>query len=120
MSLGLEKYRAFIDALVKRRDGVLPLWIRTKGWPKLPENDDINAFLSKLSREEKELVVRIAREARDGGIHDTLVVIQESMDSEDLRITIDDVELPVSPYGTELFWDWVARADGTPWPQDPD
>ncbi|WP_437877894.1 DUF6547 family protein [Sorangium sp. So ce513] len=116
---GIEKYREFVDELVERREGVLPEWILGKGWPPLPENEQINAFLSRLTADEKEIVARIAREARDDGIHDTLVFLQEQMDLKNLRLIMDGVELPVSPFDTEIFWDWVARADGAPWPALP-
>jgi hypothetical protein len=120
MRLALERYRDFVDAIVRRREGVLALWIREKGWPKLPVNDGLNAFLQSLTSEEKNILVRIAREARDSGIHDVLAVIQEGMDLHKLRIVVDDVTLPNSPYGTELFWDWTARANGAPWPHEPE
>lgn len=113
----LEKYREFVDGLVERRDGVLPRWIREKGWPQLPENENINALLSRLKPDEREIVAQIAREARDGGIHDTLAYLQEQMDSKNLRLVMDGLELPVSPHDTEIFWDWVARANGDAWPE---
>jgi hypothetical protein len=116
---GLELYQNFVDGLAKRREGTFPKWIQEKGWPTLPENQQINALLSKLTPEEKEVVARIARAARDDGIHDTLVFLQEQMDLRNLRLVMDGVELPVSPYHTEIFWDWVARADGAPWPAPP-
>ena len=114
--LAIQKYREFVDGLVGRREGALPKWIRSKGWPKLPENDALNAFLSKLTDDERDLVVRIAREARDGGIHDALAFLQEAIDHKKLRLVVDGVELPVSPYVTELFWDWTARVGGQEWP----
>ncbi len=118
-SKGLEKYRSFVDGLVKRREGVLPNWIRENGWPPFPENEQINALLSRLTPDEKEIVARIAREAREGGIHDSLVFLQEQMDLSNLRLVMDGAELPVSPFGTGIFWDWVARSDGAPWPAPP-
>jgi hypothetical protein len=117
---GLDAYRKFVDKLVARREGVLPRWIKEKGWPRLAENEKINSFLSTLTPDLKDVVVEIARTARDGGIHDTLVQIQEQMDLDGLRLFVDGVELPVSPYGTELFFDWVARAAGEPWPDQND
>lgn len=119
-SEGLPKYRQFIDGLVDRREGVLPAWIRERGWPQLPENDAINSLLSELTAEQREVVALIAREARDSGIHDTLAYIQEQMDSNGLRLVVDGTELPVSPYDTEIFWDWLSRANGTPWPSGDD
>lgn len=115
----LARYQELVDELVKRREGVLPTWIREKGWPRLPENEEVNRFLSKLTPEEKEIVVKIAREARDGGIHDTLFYMQELMDLKNLRLVMDDLELPVSPHDTGINWDWVARADGAEWPALP-
>lgn len=111
-----EKYRELVDGLVARREGVLPRWIREKGWPRVPENEEVNRLLAGLTAEQKEVVARIAREARDGGIHDTLAYLQEQMDAG-LRLVVDGVELPVSPEGTEIFWDWTARAGGAPWPE---
>jgi hypothetical protein len=119
MRAALQRYREFVDALVGRREGVIGSWIREKGWPRLPANEGVNALLRRLTSEERELLVRIAREARDSGIHDALAVVQEYMDVHGLRIQVNGVELPVSPYGTEIFWDWTARVNGAPWPNDP-
>jgi hypothetical protein len=116
---GLERYQDIVDGLVGRREGVLPAWIQGRGWPALPENDQVNALLAGLTPEEREVVARIAREARDGGIHDTLAFLQEQMDLNNLRLVMDGVELPVSPFGTEIYWDWVSRADGAAWPASP-
>ena len=116
---GLEEYRKLVDGLVQRREGVLPRWVREKGWPRLPENEPVNELLARLTPDDKEVLARIVREARDGGIHDTLAYLQEQMDLKNLRLVLDGVELPVSPYDTEIFWDWVARADGAPWPAPP-
>lgn len=115
----LQRYQDFVDGLVKRREGVLPDWIRGNGWPHFPENEQVNTLLSKLTPEEKDAVARIAREARDSGIHDTLVFLQEQMDLKGLRLVMDGAELPVSPHGTEIYWDWGERADGVPWPAPP-
>ena len=112
----IEKYRQLVDGLVQRREGVLTQRIRQKGWPQLPQNEQLNAFLSKLTSEEKEVVVRIARDARDSGFHDTLVFLQEEMDRNELRIVSKGVTLPVSPFGSEIFWDWLARVRNTAWP----
>lgn len=117
MNPQLALYKTFIDGLVERRHGVLGQWIRKKGWPDLPENREINELLSKLTPKEKEVVARIAQQARDGGIHDTLVLLNERMNLNGLRIAENGVEMAVEPYGTELFWDWVARCAGDKWPE---
>ena len=28
------------------------------------------------------------------------------------------IEFAIEPYGTELFWDWVARCEGDEWPEN--
>lgn len=116
---GLGRYQEFVDGLVLRRKGVLSDWIMEGGWPQLEKNRRINEFLLRLSPSEREVLAEIASRARDGGIHDTLVYIQEQMDLGGLVLVGDGVELPVSPYDTGIFWDWMARASGEEWPKTP-
>jgi len=113
----LAVYKAFIDGLVKHRHGVLGQWITSKGWPDLPENRKINELLARLSTKDKEVLANIARQARDGGIHDTLVFLNEQINLNGLRISAKGVEMAVEPYGTELFWDWTCRCAGDSWPE---
>jgi hypothetical protein len=115
----LKLYQGLVDGLVQRREGVITRWITEKGWPDLDENRPINELLARLSKSDREVISAIAREARDDGIHDTLVYLQEQMDLEGLRLIKEGKELPVSPYDTGIFWDWLARADGDPWPEQP-
>jgi len=56
------------------------------------------------------------QQARDGGIHDTLVYLSEQVDLDNLKLIKDDVELAVEPYGTTMYWDWIARSEGDEWP----
>lgn len=51
MERGLELYKAFIDGLVKRKDGVLGKWIIGKGYPNTDDNKEINVLLKSLSAE---------------------------------------------------------------------
>jgi hypothetical protein len=110
-------WQSFVDELVSRREGVEGRWINESGWPDLPENREINQLLSRLAPKEKEVLARIVQQARDGGIHDTLVVLDERMNRSALRISQGGVEMAIEPYGTELFFDWVARCAGDPWPE---
>jgi hypothetical protein len=116
MNPRLALHKDFIDTLVARRDGVLGRWVKGKGWPDLPENQPINQFLAKLSAQEKDLLVELLQEARDGGIHDTLVVLHEEM-ANGARLVKDGVEMAFEPYGTEIYFDWVARKEGDKWPE---
>ncbi|HZK80972.1 MAG TPA: DUF6547 family protein [Humisphaera sp.] len=117
MNPQLALWKTFVDGLVSKRIGVDGEWIRRKGWPDLPENLEINKLLSGLTPEQKEVLATIAQRARDGGIHDALVFLNERMNLKGLRIVEGGVEMAVEPYGTELFWDWVARSNGSPWPE---
>lgn len=117
MKENLKLYHEFIDDLVKINEGVLGTWVMERGWPKLPENDDINKLLKKLSKNEKQAVRKIVEQSRLGGIHDTLVYLSELGNLRGLRISINGVELAEEPYGTELFWDWTARSQGDHWPE---
>ncbi len=114
----LQLCKNLIDGLVSRREGVLGLWIRERGWPVLPENQGKNDLLARLTSAQREVVAGIAAQARDGGIHDTLAYLQDEICLGDLRLAWRGVELPVNPFATELHYDWVARCDGAEWPDE--
>ena len=59
MERGLELYKAFIDGLVKRKDGVLGKWIIGKGYPNTDDNKEINDLLNSLSAEQKSIVAKM-------------------------------------------------------------
>jgi hypothetical protein len=117
MNPQLALYKRLIDGLVELRTGVLGLWIKERGWPDLPKNREINELLSKLTPQEKDAVASIAQQARDGGIHDTLVFLNDEINQNGLRITQNSVEMAVEPYATELHWDWTCRREGDEWPE---
>ncbi|MBB6482681.1 DUF6547 family protein [Spirochaeta isovalerica] len=117
MNKRLEYYKQFIDDLVKLKPTVLKRWVLEKGWPKLDENKKINKFLSRLKQEDKEILCELLQQARDGGIHDTLVYLNEKIILNEFKLYKGDTQLAVEPYGTELFWDWVARSEGDEWPE---
>ena len=58
MERGLELYKAFIDGLVKRKDGVLCKWIIGEGYPYTDDNKEINDLLNALSAEQKSIVAK--------------------------------------------------------------
>lgn len=118
MNARLQVYQNFIDAIAKIRTGVLPQWIKNNGWPDIPENNEINSFLNKLTSEEKEVLISIVNQARDGGIHDTLAHLSEEINLSNLKLSKQDIELATEPYGTPLHWDWISRSEGDSWPND--
>jgi hypothetical protein len=116
MNPRLALHKDFVEKLVTRRHGVLGRWVKGKGWPDLPENQPINQFLTKLSPEDKDVLVAILQEARDGGVHDALVVLHTEM-ANGLRLVKDGVEMAFEPYHSEIYYDWVARCAGDDWPE---
>lgn len=117
MNKRLKAYKTFIDDLVEIKPTVLKRWVQEKGWPDIEENREINSFLSKLNHKEKLILSELLQQARDEGIHDTLVYLNEQINCDDLKIFKGEVQLATEPYGTELFWDWVARSEGDEWPE---
>lgn len=116
MKTPLQLYKELVDGLVKIRPGVDVRWITGRGWPDSPENKPINDLLSQLTPQQKEIVAKIAQEARDGGIHDTLAYLDDEL-ANGLRLVNEGVELPISPFES-LHYDWVSRREGDSWPDE--
>lgn len=113
----LDFYKRFIDALVEIRPDVSAMWLRDKRpWPDLPENQAINAFVSNLSDDHRTILGDLLQDARDGGIHDTLAYLNDQINLGGVRLVCEGTELPVEPFGTELYYDWTCRREGDPWP----
>src|SRR5947209_7018065 len=117
MNARLAEYRTFIDALVRIRPCVLTRWVRERGWPRSQENENFNRLLSELTPEQKETVVQMVQQARDGGIHDLLVYLTDEINLGGLRICRNGIELAIEPYGTEMYYDWRCRCEGEEWPE---
>jgi hypothetical protein len=117
MNRNLEKYQEIIDIMVERRPCVLAKRIAEENyWPEGAAHAKFNSILASLTPEQRSAVAELLQSARDGGMHDTLMVLSEKMNLEGLRFTANGEELPHEPYGTEIFFDWVARLNGEPWP----
>jgi hypothetical protein len=113
----LDQYKMFIDGFVAIRPCVTSRWVREdREWPDLPTNQPINEFLSALTPAQKEVLASLLQEARDGGIHDALSYLTDEIHRSGLRIVIDGVELPVEPFDSEMYYDWVCRREGDDWP----
>lgn len=117
MSTPLEEYKHFVDALVKIRPCVLARWVKEKGWPHLPQNDKFRRLLAKLTPEQNETLAQMLQQARDGGIHDTLVYLADEINLSELRVSRNGVDLAVEPYGTQMYYDWLCRLEGNDWPE---
>lgn len=116
MAKGLDLYKAFIDGLVERKDGVLRKWILEKGYPNTDDNKKINELLSELSEEQKNVIAKMVLDARVGGIHDTLAYINEKMDCDNLVMTQEGEAFPYD-YFSSMNYDYIARCEGDEWPE---
>ncbi len=117
MTSSLQKYQSLVDALVKRKDCVLARRVRNGDlWLETANKAKYNNLIKTLSEEQRVQVSELLQDAREGGIHDTLMVISEKMNLEDLKLVQGGEELPHEPYGTEIYYDWVCRAAGDDWP----
>lgn len=116
MDESLREYKRFIDSLVKRKISVVAKRIRDGVWnPDLQAPSDhkkYNQLLASLSQEQRDLIAEIVQDVRIGGIHDTLVVLEE------YKLLRNDIELATEPYGTENYYDFIARLAGDTWPDE--
>jgi hypothetical protein len=114
----LAKYQALIDTLVERNECILARRIADGDlWPEQASNSKFNALVTTLSQEHRNLLAELLQSARNGGIHDVLVVLSEKMNLQNLKLVQDGEEIPNEPYGTEMYWDWAARSAGEDWPR---
>lgn len=117
MNAPLAAYQEFIDALVERRECVIAeRFERSHPWPEGAALARFNSLLDSLTHEQRDGFAQLLRLAREGGIHDVLVVLSELQNLKGLRFSQGEVEWPHEPYGTEMFFDWVARKEGQEWP----
>jgi hypothetical protein len=113
----LDDYKSFIDALVQHRPCVNARWVREhRPWPDSPENATINEFVASLTKEHREVLASLLQHARDGGMHDTLVHLNDAVVLDGYRLLRHGRELPQQPFGTTMYYDWVCRAEGDNWP----
>jgi len=113
------QYEKIIDALVERRGSITAKKFRHgEQWLNTTEKSKFNTLIKSASPEQLALFSELLQSERDSGFHDALVVLSELMNLENLRFSVNGEELPHEPYGTELYFDWVARVSGEPWPQD--
>ena len=118
MATPLSEYKKFITDLVKRQPSVIARAIRENGhlYP-LERNQELNHLLAQLSSEQREIIAQLVQRSRDGGIHDTLVYLADEINLGGLRLSRNGMELAIEPYGTEMYFDWVARLAGDDWPE---
>jgi hypothetical protein len=109
-------YRAVIDQLVRScrqgqgrigSDRVLAgVWNENATDDLLPEQQEINLLLARMPKTDRKIVARMIREAFEGGVHETLVILHEE-------------QVPPFDKGYEgtPFHDFVGRLAGWKWPK---
>jgi hypothetical protein len=118
MATQLEEYKAFVDDIVAIRRGAYENWMLQAKWPPLPEEQaHFKGLLDAMTPAEREMLATIVRQAREGGIFDTLRYLNEQMTLFGMKIVRNGTELAVEPYGTELYYDWICRCAGDEWPE---
>jgi predicted alpha-1,6-mannanase (GH76 family) len=118
MSTPLADYKAFIDGLVNIRKGVIAARVLKNEFPDTPENQPIAALCSRLTEEERGTIAKLVEQARSGGVHDALVFLHDRIMIDEYRLTVGGRELPVEPFDTQLYYDWMGRAMGDKWPDE--
>lgn len=114
MNKGLNLYKAFIDGLVKRKNGVESKRIMETGYPQNDDNKAINKLLDVLTPEQKAVLAKMVQEARIGGIHDTLAYIDEMMDCNGLVLSQEDEVYPYDHFES-MHYDFICRSEGDEW-----
>jgi hypothetical protein len=115
----LAKYQSLVDALAERKECVIARRVSEGDpWPEQASHSKFNAFIATLTQEQRNLLAELLQSARSGGIHDALVVLSEKANLQNLKFVQGGEELPHEPYGTEIYYDWVARSAGDEWPKN--
>ena len=113
----LDEYKNLIDELVSSSSSVGSVWAKNGAFPDTKDNSNINAFLSDLNAQQRQILSELISEAKKSGVHDALVVLNEKQHLNGLRISINDQALPLEPFGTELQYDFISRVEGDDWPE---
>lgn len=112
-------YQHIIDALVKPAHSIKAEKISNRqSLPETTTNAGFNDLLQSLSEAQRGMLAQLLQQERQSAIHDALVVLSELMNLDELRFSVNGRELEHEPYGTELYFDWVARVAGDPWPDN--
>ena len=111
MSNNIKSYKDFIDAAVSIKKAAPAEWVLKGSYPDTPANKKRNEVISSLTHKQRQEVAEMIQDAKESGIHDILAMISDTSD-----IRFRGVELPKEPFGTELYFDFVARSEGDSWP----
>jgi hypothetical protein len=110
----LQEYQQFIDLLVQlsEKPGIETRVIDS-GWPEAGTDPDVmvfNELIASLSEEQREIVAKLMRRAREDGVHDVIVKLEEYN-----IVSPNGITLPRRPYRQFRLDDWYCRKEGDEW-----
>jgi hypothetical protein len=112
MNKNIDSYKKFIDAAVSIKEAAPASWIVKGAYPDIPVNEYRNKVVASFTNEQREEIAKMIQEAKESGIHDLLALISDTSD-----VRYKGVDLPKEPFGTDLYYDFVARSEGDSWPE---
>lgn len=113
-----ELWKSFVDSFAELHDGVHRNWVVDRGaYPGTENNKASNALLAALTLEQRKVLAEMLVDARRGGIHDALVVLNDRMALNDGAYSEAGVQMEFQPFGSELYYDYVSRKEGDEWPE---
>lgn len=118
MTSGLSEYTDFVDGLVPVSQSVQVEWVKRGHWPQTPDYAAINEVLGRLNQTDREVIASLIKSAKADGVHDTLAYLQERIDLNGMRISVNGVALANMPFGSPLNYDFVCRVNGDAWPEE--
>lgn len=117
MEKGIKLHRALIDELVAMHLCVHSQWVLREGYPQVEGNEPINAFLQKLSLEDKQVLAVMLQDAYDSGTYETLYYLDEKMEGDGLTLVQDGTAYITDAYNS-MHVDFVCRVEGDAWPDE--
>src|SRR5690349_15412019 len=112
MSTPLQEYQAFIDSLLEwPRVSVKARHVREWGnrhpLSTYQTPEEFDAKMRLFTAEQRQSISDMLQEERDASIHAILNFLNDEIISGCLRLVRNGQELPVEPYGENLYMDWA-------------
>ena len=67
---------------------------------------------------QRQIIADLLQEERHASIHALLHYLSDEMYGGHLRLIRNGQELPVEPYGENLYMDWAWRMSDVEWPEE--
>jgi len=113
----VELWKSLVESFATLHDGVHRAWVVSRvSYPDFPENEEINHLLQSLNAAQREVLAGMLIDARRGGIHDALVVLNDRIALNSGVYSEQGIQMEFQPFGSELYYDYVCRKSGEEWP----